>query len=219
MGYPSSLSFIGNPSEMSEIFSHNIAALRGFWDRFANPNTINAFKRAYIKKVSFIIDISSESLTIDSLKREGIFDLTGLPIFIKIRTLNSAEHICEENSNSSDLYFIQTTNKREHLFEIYRLNDRNSFERCGLYLPLKTYLQIVLKQLQIDDLDDCSFILYESIDVLQSIEEMKKYSAVTDSAILSFLKNKFGNDIHYMKVSDLVEREFLMSQIEDVHAP
>jgi hypothetical protein len=203
---------------MSEIFSHHIAAFRGLWDRFANPNTINAFKRAYIKKVPFIIDLSAESLTIEGLKREGIFDLTGLPIFINIKMFNSVEHICEKDGNSPDLYFIHMTNDREHLFEVYRLNHRNSLERCGLYLPLKIYMQIALKQLQSDDLDDYSFILYESIDVLQSIEEMKKYSTVTDAAILSFLKNKFGNNIHYIKVSDLVEREFLISQIEDIHA-
>ena len=56
---------------------------------------------------------------------------------------------------------------------------------------------------------ELSFVLYESIDVIGQIEEMKKFANFNDGGSPDFLSERLGVRVPHFKVSDLVELEFL----------
>lgn len=204
---------------MFDILKYQIISYRGLWDRFALPNTVDAFKRAYVKNVPFILDLTANNINVAELEKEGIFNRLALPIIIKSKSADIFHEITREIVRTQNLYFVQTPLNEIKFCNIYWFNDEKHLKICGLYFLIEgLYDKKSVDFRQHNAGEEISFILYESVDVIQSIEDMKLYADIRDSETLTYLKDEFGNSMQCIKASDLVEREFLIRQVEGSHA-
>jgi hypothetical protein len=209
---------VENRKNNSALDGYALVSYRGLWDRLAKPNTVDAFKRAYIKKVPFVADMTFGSIGSDALWNEGLLDQILLPVFVRVNKPCFAHKLMEGRRATDNIYFIHGDADAEGFLCISRMSDDNKFEQCGLYLPFMNFILFRKSGKELDattrKAETVSLILYESTDVIHNIEEMGIYSHVSDMEILDALVASYGVPKHYIKVSDLVEREFLVSQIE-----
>jgi hypothetical protein len=197
--------------------SYSVAAYRGLWDRRAAPNSIGAFRRACIKGVPFVVDLTTGAIDHRELISEGLFGQSTVHVFLKAETLDTAHEILDGASLSKNIHVVASNAKNGDLLPVFCRDTGVSFSHCGFYLPLGSPNEEPISaqgRLTPAESEQTRMVLHESIDIVQDIAEMRMYSHDRDTAVRSFLVGLFGDDKHYVKVSDLVEREFLISQIE-----
>lgn len=197
----------------------SIAAFRGLWDRIAKPNSIEAFKRASIKGIPFLIDLTiNHHMDRAQLMQECLFERYSVPVFVKVQAISMDYLPFIHKNPASKIYWIEASSNSAGLFNVYALEGKQNFVRYGSYLPINNIKKFNRNHkhisLQEKKNDKNKFVMFESIDTLCSISEIREYGKIGDSLTIKTLMNTFGSDTPIIQVSDLVERTLLIYQMK-----
>jgi hypothetical protein len=178
-----------------------LVAYRGLWDKFSGPGTLGAFVRARRKRIPFLVDLDAGAVTLRELVEEGLLHQPEASVFLMAR----AAGVPDEVAGS---YLIEKQPEGAAAYPISVAGPGGALRRCGYYVPLAAAKDIRPADLPVTAGD---FVLYESIDTIQSLDSMKRSPIRSDEVIEANLAFASRLGAVVMRVSDLVERELLLN--------
>lgn len=182
-----------------DLLQLRLVAYRGLWDKFAGPGTLGAFVRARNKRVPFLVDLDAGTVTLRELIDEGLLRQPEASVFL----MAPRAGVHDELAGS---YLIER--QAEGAYPISVAGHGGALRKCGYYVPLAAAKEIRPTDLPVAAGD---FVLYESIDTIQSLEVMKQSPIRSDEVIEANLAFAIRLGAVVMRVSDLVERELLLN--------
>lgn len=191
------------------VASIGIIAFRGLWDRFSGPGTAGAYRRSFLKGIPFIVDLSAASDEARQCVSEGMAEFADLPIFVKGAAATAVDSL-HDSAGSPRLFWIDTSVEKNGFFSILR-KQGGKWTACGCYLSA-AYADRTLNITAVFDDPDLSLIVYESVDVLTRLDEMRVHN-INNAALEKLLPKLFPASATIVKVSDLVESAFLQQLI------
>ncbi|MDD3014529.1 MAG: hypothetical protein PHC34_12575 [Candidatus Gastranaerophilales bacterium] len=199
---------------MSEyLFDYPFIAYRGMWDSFGEPGSIEAIKRSWMKRIPAIVNLEThkEDDLIEVFSKKLVEYKDNVPMFFKIN--NSFEHYTrffESIVENVDIYIICEAAICQN---VYKYISSEKYEFYGLYLSIQSYIDNFISTNNFkfsEDISRIKFIIFESVNVLQKLDEMKQYSFIHDKNIVRdieeiFKKPGLDTKITIVRVTDLVE--------------
>jgi hypothetical protein len=174
-----------------------LVAYRGLWDRFAAPGTLAAFVRAWRRRIPFLVDLDGGDVTLRDLLGEGLLQQPDVLVFLM--------------TTDATRIWKQVSVEKGNVFIVERVASGGSFlisavehQQCGYYIPLGAAAADIPVQ-------KGELLLYESVDVIQTLDLMKTSSIKSDETTEESLAFANKRGAVMMRVCDLVERELLLN--------
>lgn len=169
-----------------------LVAYRGLWDKFAEPRSVAAIRRAYRRDVACVVR-SSESESV-------IAECCAI----------AADPI----NNRERLPLLMVDDRVTHGAAPLFLFGRSHWLRCGVYVPVRRAHAIERTDLNPAVATAAPWVLVESMNVVQVYEEHTILAGASDDEILSVLMEMAPASAQFARVSDFVELDFLDRQRE-----
>jgi hypothetical protein len=170
-----------------------LIAYRGLWDKFAEPGTVGAIRRAYRRGVPCVIRAGESA-----------------PLLAELCAIAADPAI---NPEALPLLMADDRHRECGAWPLY-VFEQAQWLRCGVYVPVRRVHRITSAELRPAIATAVPWVLVESSNVVQANEEQGILGGCSDDEILAVLMEMAPAGARLARVSDFVELDFLDRQRE-----
>jgi hypothetical protein len=206
----------GHYGRNSDALSLPMVAFRGLWDKCAAPLTPQAICRSYLRGVPSLVRCADQfevRSALDCLSSRK-FNRARLPVLL---VFDGAPSIVVPDIPANaglDFFAIDGGALFDRTYPIYRSIDA-AWCAVGTYIPISAYL----RGLTADDLavaaDESLVVMFESVNVIDDVRLSPPPEGLNDDAVYASVRSLVGVTAEVMRVSDLVELDWLQQRIRE----
>jgi len=193
-----------------------MVAFRGLWDKCAAPLTPEAICRSYTRGVPSLVRCAADadvSNALDILSGPE-FNRRLQPILLVFDGQPSIVVPQIPPDVSPDVLAIDGSGLFDRTYPIYQWID-GAWCAIGSYIPISAYL----RGLTPDDLavagDESLLVMFESVNVIDDVRLSPSPEGLNDDAVYASVRSLVGATAEVLRVSDLVELDWLQQRIRE----
>ncbi len=197
----------------ADALSLPLIAYRGLWDKFAPPLSEAAVRRSYLRGVPSLVRCANAEGATRALAMasDTTVNRRRQPIFLVVDTLPWAAIPRLRVDESVSVYAIDGSDPIDTTNTIYQWND-GTWRAAGSYVSISAASRIESLD---SEIDQHSLVIFESTNVVGDVRESASLPSLNDDRIVEALQRMAPADANVLRVSDLVEFDWLRRQMRE----
>jgi hypothetical protein len=195
-----------------------LVAYRGLWDKFAGPGTLESLVRSYRRGVPSLVQLDTSDSPLDAvldLVCDATVNSRRQPVYLVADQVLPADRLAAFGARLPDVFAVARGTARS----VYGLSHwhHGGWEACGFYVPVSALLDPVasISPYFGRRAHAVPTVLVESLNVVATAEERRRFSGVDEDAVWAALEERAGSRAIMARVSDMVELDQLDQRIRE----